>query len=95
MGAPLGNKNSSKENRLWAETIRRAVVQADGAQLRRIAEKLLTMAEAGDIQAIKELGDRIDGKAAQPITGDAENPVQLVQRIELVDLGTSSTPPEA
>jgi hypothetical protein len=67
MGAPLGNQNSSKVNRLWAETIRRAVVQADPEKLRRIADKLLAMAEDGDIQAIKEVGDRLDGKPNQTV----------------------------
>lgn len=65
MGAPLGNNNSSKNNRLWAETIRRAVVQGDGEALRRIADKLLAMAEDGDIQAMREIGDRLDGKPKQ------------------------------
>jgi hypothetical protein len=50
---------------LWANTIRRAVVQADPEKLRKIAEKLIEMAADGDMQAIKELGDRIDGKAKQ------------------------------
>jgi len=65
VGAPLGNQNSSKNNRLWAETIRRAVVQSDGKRLRQIAEALLDKAAEGDIAAIKELGDRIDGKSVQ------------------------------
>jgi hypothetical protein len=72
MGAPEGNTNSSKNNRLWAETIRRAVVQADGATLRRIADKLLAMAEDGDIQAMKEIGDRLDGKPKQQIEASGE-----------------------
>ena len=62
-GAPVGNTNSSKDNRLWANTIRRAVLQSDAERLRRIAEALLTKAEDGDITAIKEIGDRLDGKA--------------------------------
>lgn len=86
MGAPKGNKNSSKSNRLWAETIRRAVVQSDAARLRRIAEALLNKAEEGDIQAIKEVGDRLDGKPAQVLAGDEDNPLQVVQKIELVAL---------
>ena len=61
-GAPEGNKNSSKNNRLWAETIKRAVTQADGQKLRAIADALIEKAAEGDIQAIKELGDRLDGK---------------------------------
>lgn len=79
MAAPEGNTNSSKSNRLWGETIRRAVLQSDGARLRAIAEKLLDKAAEGDIQAIKEIGDRLDGKAAQSLmlSGEDGGPVQL------------------
>lgn len=73
MAAPKGNTNSSKSNRLWAETIRRAAVQSDAARLRRIAEALLDKAEEGDIAAIKELGDRLDGKSSQQIVGAGED----------------------
>lgn len=79
MAAPEGNDYSSKNNRLWANTLRRAVVQADGERLRRIAEKLLDQAEEGNIQAIKELGDRLDGKAAQAIVGPDGGPVQFTE----------------
>lgn len=71
-GAPPGNQNSSKSNRLWAETIRRAAVQSDGKRLRKIAEALLDKAAEGDISAIKELGDRLDGKATQQIEQTTE-----------------------
>lgn len=84
-GAPEGNTNSSKNNRLWAETIRRAVVQSDGERLRRIAEALLVKAEDGDMTAIKELGDRLDGKASQVIEGSGENgEIVTINRIERV-----------
>jgi hypothetical protein len=66
MAAPEGNTNSSLDNRLWGNTIRRAVAQ-DPEKLRRIAERLLADAEHGDIQAIKEIGDRLDGKPAQAV----------------------------
>jgi hypothetical protein len=79
-GAPVGNKNSSKNNRLWAETIRRAVVQSDGKRLRTIAEALLNKAAEGDISAIKELGDRLDGKSTQQI----EQKTELSGTIELM-----------
>jgi hypothetical protein len=79
VGAPLGNKNSSKTNRLWAETIRRAVVQDDAQRLRLIAEALLNKATEGDMAAIKELGDRLDGKALQEnkLTGDTDEPITI------------------
>lgn len=76
-GAPEGNQNSIKSNRLWAETIKRAVTQSDGERLRRIAEVLLTKAEDGDMNAIKELGDRLDGKAAQAIEAEIKGNITL------------------
>ena len=64
-GAPRGNKNSSSANRLWSDTIRRALVQQDALKLRKIADKLVALAEDGDMSAIREIGDRMDGKAIQ------------------------------
>lgn len=86
MAAPLGNTNSSKNNRLWADTIRRACVQADGAALREIADRLLEKAREGDIQAMKEIGDRLDGKAAQSIavSGTGDDGAVLIQTIRRV-----------
>lgn len=81
MAAPEGNTNSSRSNRLWADTIRRAIIQSDAERLRRIAEALLTKAEEGDLPAIKELGDRLDGKSIQAIdaTVDASVTVEIVR----------------
>jgi hypothetical protein len=79
MAGTKGNTNSSKGNRLWANTIRRAVTQSDGERLRRIAEAMLTKAEDGDMTAIKELGDRLDGKVAQEIFGAGENGEHLAK----------------
>ena len=66
-GGPVGNTKSSKDNRLWRNTIQRAIAQGDPDRLRRIAEALLDKAADGDMAAIKELGDRLDGKTAQQI----------------------------
>lgn len=89
MGAPVGNTNSSAENRLWGSTIRRAIAQGDAERLRRIAEALLAKAEEGDLQAIKELGDRLDGKSPQAVemSGPNGGPVETVTRFKLADLG--------
>jgi hypothetical protein len=35
---------------------------------------LIDKAAEGDMSALKELGDRLDGKSVQPIAGDAEGP---------------------
>ena len=79
VGAPLNNNNANANNRLWADTIRRAVVQSDGERLRRIAEALLTKAEDGDMTAIKELGDRLDGKANLSV--DLKGGLEITQKV--------------
>lgn len=91
MAAPEGNTFSSKDNRMWANTLRRAIVQSDGAKIRAIAEKVIAMAEAGDMAAVREIGDRLDGKPAQNVTlaGDADNPLQAKVIVEFV--GTTPT----
>ncbi len=68
MGRPIGSPN--KEKAFGAAL--RVALQGDPLRLRRIAEKLATLAEEGDLAAIRELADRLDGKPAQIIDrGDA------------------------
>lgn len=62
-GAPEGNKNSSKSNRLFGETIKRIVHQSEGEIAGKVAWALINKAMEGDLGAIKEFGDRVDGKA--------------------------------
>jgi hypothetical protein len=80
MAAPLGNSNARKENRLWSETIKRAVAQNDAVKLRAAADKLVELAVAGDVSALRELGDRLDGKPKQQIeaTGADDGPLRIV-----------------
>lgn len=65
-GAPLGNNNATK-NKAWDAALRRAIAQDDADRLRKAAEKLLTLAADGEQWAIRELADRLDGKATQQI----------------------------
>lgn len=84
MTAPIGNQNSSKDRRLWANTLRRAVLQGDAEKLRKIADALLSKAAEGDVAAIRELGDRLDGKAMQQIavSGNEDGaPIEMIQRV--------------
>ena len=85
-GAPLGNKNATK-NRPWTEAINRALVAEDGKKLRAIAEKLIERALDGDVPALKEIGDRLEGKPAQALTvaGDPDNPMQSRVEVVIVD----------
>jgi hypothetical protein len=71
--ANKGNTHSSKNNRLWADTLKRALMQADGNKIRAIAEALIEKAASGDVSAIRELGDRVDGKPTQQIDQTTEH----------------------
>ena len=78
MGAPKGNTNSSKNNRAWGKVVKKLAIQEDAKRLHRVAEALFRKAEDGDIAAIRELGDRIDGKSEQTISGDSDAPITIV-----------------
>lgn len=96
-GAPKGNQNAARA-RVWRAAIERALdrrtkSRADGIkEIDALAEKLLDLVAMGDLAALKEFGDRIDGKPAQAIVGDSEaDPIQTVSRIELVALDGNGT----
>ena len=74
----LGNKNSSKENSVWGKVERKLEVQEDHKRIHKVAEALFRKAEDGDISAIKELGDRIDGKSMQEISGNSDAPITVI-----------------
>ncbi len=86
MGAPFGNQNA-KEGRIWRDTLRRALLAEDGKRLRAIADALVSKAEEGDVPAIREIGDRLDGKVAQSVemTGADGGPLQVTE-VRLVPL---------
>jgi hypothetical protein len=46
-----------------------------------MVEKVWEKAMEGDMQAFKEITDRIDGKAVQPIAGDDDSPLRVELRI--------------
>lgn len=75
-GAPKGNNNRTK-NQPWADALRRAALRAidkgDYKALDKAAEALLAKAADGDVSACKELGDRLDGKAIQPVEQTTEH----------------------
>lgn len=60
-----------KSDKLWAQAVRMAAMRemedpnTPGEKVKRlniIADNLVRMAAEGDVQAIKEVGDRLDGK---------------------------------
>lgn len=65
-GGQEGNNNAGR-GKLWNDALRKAIVQEDGRRLRLAAEQLLDKAADGEAWAIKELADRLDGKAFQSV----------------------------
>jgi hypothetical protein len=65
-GAPVGNQNAAK-SRMFYDKLR-LVLTTEPHRLRGIAEQLVSQAEAGEPWAIKEIIDRMDGKAIQATT---------------------------
>ena len=80
-GRPPGH-----QEKIWRDAIRRAVLRrVDGKTgpqaLERLADALVTSGLTGDVAATREIGDRLDGKPAQAIGGDADGaPVEMVIR---------------
>lgn len=79
---------SNKQDKLYTDSIRRAVCQETyiGSGVRKIqaiADMLVELAVHGDLQAIKEVGDRLEGRPLQrqAVGVDEEaGPLQIVIR---------------
>lgn len=78
-GAPLGNNNGAKGS-MWADALRMELAQ-DKQRIRKLTRALLDKAESGDIPALKEIGDRLDGKANQSISGPNGSPIAAAVEI--------------
>jgi hypothetical protein len=79
-GAPLGNQNGLKKNRIFGDMLRRVIIQDDDgsepqkmSRLRKICVALVDKAEAGDITAICEIRNTLDGKPVQAIEGAGDD----------------------
>lgn len=62
-GAPTGN-NNAKKNKLFYDSIKKHLIQ-NPQKLENIVIKLCQAAEDGEAWAVKEIIDRVDGKAVQ------------------------------
>lgn len=90
MAAPI-NPKGAKSDKLWRAAILKAVkrrLEGKGNEhaLDLLANKLVSEGLSGDIQAIKEIGDRLDGRSVQPNThaGDENGgaiPVSFVMKM--------------
>lgn len=86
MAAPVGNNNFGKA-RVWTQAINNVLERKhpDGrmAALEQLAEKLIEGVEAGDLAAIREFGDRMEGKPGQSVDIKADIRQAMVQASDL------------
>lgn len=88
-GNPTGKPKSAK---LFRDALLVAIKQADAQgveAVQRVAFRLVAEAEAGDVSAIREIADRIDGKVPQAIGGTDELDPLVVQ---IIRRANDSTP---
>jgi molecular chaperone GrpE (heat shock protein) len=83
----MARTKGATADKLWADAIRIAAHREDAdddGKIRKrisiIADKLLRLAIDGDMQAIKEVGDRLDGRPAQALQHSGEIEATIVRK---------------
>jgi hypothetical protein len=75
MAAPVGNQNAKKA-KIWEQAIKRALARKANSTVDKgldaLADKLIEAGMSGDPWALKEIGDRVDGKSVQQVEMDGE-----------------------
>jgi hypothetical protein len=86
-----GNPGGRGTEKIWRDALLKAVKEkaktGNGRKLEAIAKALIDAAVDGDVGAIREIGDRLDGKPHQSTTiaGDPDNPVVHEVRETIID----------
>ena len=72
IGRPKGSQN---KNKLYRDALTMELAEAGDslAEARKIAKVHIARCKAGDMQAIKEFADRLDGKVPQAVIGGDED----------------------
>lgn len=92
-----GNPSGRPKERPWRDAILRAIARKESKKdpkaLEKLADKVVSLGLGGDMQALKEIGDRLDGKSVQQqvVTGDEEGGPVRFERIEIVVVDSPDT----
>jgi len=80
-GAQVGNQNAAK-SRMFYDKLRLVLTQ-EPHRLRAIADTLVRKAEEGEPWAVKEIMDRMDGKAHQAVSVENADGSPLLSGIQV------------
>jgi hypothetical protein len=86
MAGVKGRSGTNKgQEKPWRDALMLAVKEAtddqDKLKLRKLAKKLVERALEGDVTALKEIGDRLDGKPRQEVEANVNETVSYVARL--------------
>lgn len=85
-GGQLGNK-SGRKGMLFRDALHKAIKRHPANETKqktvlvKLCTKLLDEGLSGNLTAIKETADRLDGKPAQVIQGPEGKPITVIERI--------------
>lgn len=81
-----GNRANAKA-KVWSDVLRKYSVQNPN-ELMAIVKSLFDKAKDGDVAAIREIGDRLEGKVSQQVDlGNADDkPFRVITQVALVAL---------
>ena len=82
MAAPIGNTNAVK-GKMFYDRLRKCLVQ-EPQRLEKIVDQLVTQAELGEAWAVKEVIDRLDGKAVQTTEMQNSDGTPLLSGIQVM-----------
>lgn len=81
------NPKGPKSDKIWRDAIMRAVrrLETDAPpkklkpeqKLERLADALVTEGIKGEVPALKEIGDRLDGRPVQQVVGAEGGPLEV------------------
>ena len=88
--AGVAGRSGKRQDSLWADAIRRAIKRREESNpqaLEFLADTLLNKCTEGDMAALKELGDRLDGKPTQrtELSGPDGEQIPVGMRVSFVD----------
>ena len=90
-----GNPSGRPKSKPFADALKAALKAAgdDSETLESVANALVVKARTGDVAAIKEIADRLDGKVPQGhIGGDEDDPaIKTYNQIELVGVRATTS----